>query len=78
MQRWTFLKHSRSVEEVFDPRAVLDELAEGALDPELRDEGAATVAMAWALTHDRIVDQLHGHQVHKRFPMHGLEGRAPW
>jgi hypothetical protein len=65
--------HSRTTEAKFDSRDVIDELAEADLAPALRDDGAATVAITWALTHDRIVDQIHGHQAHKRY-----SSRAPW
>ena len=70
--------HRDSRDDTFDPSAMLDELAEVPLDPVLRDEGAATVSTAWALTHDRIVDQLHGHQAHKRYSSQSLQQRAPW
>jgi hypothetical protein len=70
--------HDGALDEAFDPSAMLEELAGVPLDPVLREEGAATVATTWALTHDRVVDQLHGHQAHKRYSSQALQQRAPW
>ena len=62
----------------FEMRSVIDRLAADPLDQALGDEGVATVATAWALTHDRVVDQIHGHQAHKRYAADVLGQRAPW
>jgi hypothetical protein len=61
-----------------DVRSIMYRLADRPIDRALADEAVANIAFAWALTHDRVIDQLHGHQAHKRFAAHVLEQRAPW
>lgn len=64
--------------DTFEPRTVVTDLAEGSIDPALAAAGASTVATAWALTWDRVVDQIHGHQAHKRHSTQALLQLAPW
>ena len=61
-----------------DMRSIMARLARRPIDEALKDEAVANIAVAWALTHDRVIDQIHGHQAHKRQPAHVLERRAPW
>lgn len=74
---WRALHHQPDIRGL-NMRSVIDQLVAGPLDRALGDDGVATVATAWALTHDRIVDQIHGHQAHKRYAADVLQQRAPW
>lgn len=62
----------------FDMRSIMTRLARQPVPEPLMDEAVANIAFAWALTHDRVIDQIHGYQAHKRYPLHVLEQRAPW
>ena len=61
-----------------DVRSIMNQLAGTAIDKRLQDEAVTNIAFTWVLTHDRTIDQIHGHQAHKRTPAHVLEQRAPW
>lgn len=62
----------------FDMRSIMTQLARRPMAEPLLDEAVANIAFAWALTHDRVIDQIHGHQAHKRYAAQVLEQRAPW
>jgi hypothetical protein len=61
-----------------DVRSIMNLLARSPIDENLKDEAVANLAFTWALTYDRLIDQIHGHQAHKHTPAHVLEERAPW
>lgn len=61
-----------------DSEAIVNELADHTLTPALRHDCAANVSTIWAVTSDRLLDQIHGYQASKRYPSHTLQQRTPW